>query len=177
MCFSSLWLYHKQLQNSGALNQNDFLFLMLLGLIWMILLPCHSLEPLRRWQSVDAGLGWRVSKQASHTRVASILAFGGYWAPLSTAPPSRWHPVSKAFPHGLFPAGAPSILIDSSKKQTQEAPKHLKGYAWSCHRPCGSSKAEGQSRFKVGKDTLAIHSSMAWVYSAGSQGGGLWHLL
>ena len=39
MCFSSLWLYNKQLQNSGAENQNDFLFLMLLGLIWTILLP------------------------------------------------------------------------------------------------------------------------------------------
>lgn len=62
------------------------------------------------------------------------------------------------------------------QETNSEAPKHLKGYAWSCHRPCGSSKAEGQSRFKVGKDTLAIHSSMAWVYSAGARRG-LWHLL
>lgn len=134
--------------------------------------PCHSWGTLRRWQSVDAGLGWGLL-QASHTRVASILAFGGYWPcpqplPLDGTPPG-------AFPHGL-PAGAPSILIDSSKKQTQRLLNILVGYAWSCHRPCGSSKSEGQSRFKVGKDTLAIHSSMAWVYSAGARRG-LWHLL
>ena len=62
----------------------------------------------------------QVSKQASHTHVALILTSGGYRALLSTISPLRWHPVSKAFPYGLFPAGGPSILIDNSKKKQSQ---------------------------------------------------------
>lgn len=131
---------------------------MLLGLVWTVLLAMPLMGTPQ-----DAGLGWRVSKQASHTHVVLVVTFGGYQALLSTTSPSRWHPVSKAFPHGLFPAGGPSILINNSKRTKSEAPKYLKGYAWSCPRPCGHSKSEGQSRFKVRKDTSSVHSRMAWV--------------
>lgn len=89
---------------------------MLLGPVWMIPAP-HA----TRWNPSGGGsqlmLGWAGGSPSklAHTCVACVLAFGGYWAPLSTAPPSRWHPRLQGPHMASFPAGAPSILIDSSK--------------------------------------------------------------
>lgn len=88
--------------------------------------PHHSQEPLRRWQSAGAGLGCKVTKQASHTHVGFGSHLGWDQTPLLTASPSRWYFLSKASPHGLFPAGGPKHPVDNSKKQSQNLVNFLR---------------------------------------------------
>lgn len=150
---------------------------MLLGLIWTILLPMPLIGTP---QEVAVSWCWvgLEGLQASLTHTCGLDSHFR-WLPgslvhnlsLEMAPRLQGLPI---WP--LSSRGPKYPYWQFQKKTKSEAPKHLKGYAWSCHRPCGSSKFEGQSRFKVGKDTSVIHSRMAWVYSAGARRG-LWHLL